>query len=96
MPYILDKDGDHAIDKDGNKIEFTVDYIDDSIQWINDKTEQFINDNGHSDIKDRHSVINDGNANDHAISKSDLDAAIASFQQQITSLQNEIKNSGNT
>ena len=30
MPYILDENGDYAVDKDGNKIEYEVEYINDS------------------------------------------------------------------
>ena len=85
-----------VLDKDGNKIEFTVEYINYSTSWSHNKTELLINDNGHLDTEDRRLVIKDGSANNHAVSKSQLDAAIASLQQKITSLQNEIRNSENT
>ena len=96
MPYSLDENGNYAFDQDGNKIEFTVEYInDDTNLFINNKTELLINGDGHLDTEDRHLVIKDGNANNHAISKSQLDTAITNLQQQITLLQNQIKNSGN-
>ena len=85
MPYILEENGNFALDKEGNKLEFTVEYInDDTNPFINNKTELLINDNGHLDTEDRHLIIKDGNANNHAISKSQLDAAITNLQQQIT------------
>ena len=43
----------------------------------------------------RQLVIKDGNDNNHAISKKQPDSAITNLQQQITLLQNQIKNSGN-
>ena len=54
-----------------------------------------INNNSYLDTEDCHLVIKDGNDNNHAISKSQLDSAITHLQQQITLLQNWIKNSGN-
>ena len=61
MPYILDENGDYALDKNGNKLECTVEYIND----------------------------------ENSITKGKLDKAINNVQQQITLLQNQIKNSGN-
>ena len=82
MHYILDENGNYALDKDGNKIEFTVEYINgDTILFINNKTELLINDKGHLDTEDCHLVIKDGNANNHAISKNQLDAGITKLQQ---------------
>ena len=85
MPYILDENGNYALDKDGNKIEFTVEYInDDTNLFINNKTELLIKDNGHLDTEDHHLVIKDGNASNHAITKRQLDEAITDPKQQIT------------
>ena len=96
MPYILDENGDYALDKNGNKLQYTVEYInDDHNPFINNKTELLINDNNHLDTEGRQLVIKDGNDNNHAISKSQLDSAINNLQQQITLLQNQIKNSEN-
>ena len=40
MPYILDENGNFALDKEGNKLEFTVEYInDDTNPFINNKTD---------------------------------------------------------
>lgn len=72
-------------------------YINDNDQnlFINNKTEPLIKYNGHLDTENRNLVVNDGINSNHAITKRQLDAAITNLQQQITFLQNQIRNSGN-
>ena len=50
---------------------------------INNKTELLIDDNDHLDTEGRQLVIKDGNDNNHAISKGQLDSAITNLQKQI-------------
>ena len=65
MPYVEDENGNHILDEDGNKMEYTVEYpkLYGSIH---------VNDNGHLDTEDRHLIIKDGVNSDHAVSVQQL------------------------
>ena len=67
MPYIEDENGNHIIDADGNKIEFTVTYenLPNGYEY---KEPIHINNDGHLDTEDRHLVIKDGVNSNHALS----------------------------
>ena len=60
MPYIEDEHGNHILDENGDKIEYTVEYH-------KYKEEIHINDDGHLDTEDRHLVIKDEVNSNHAI-----------------------------
>ena len=70
MPFVEDENGNHLIDEDGNKIEFTVTY--DLSNEYRHKEPIHINDDGHLDKEDRHLVIKDGVNSNHAISLQQL------------------------
>ena len=59
--------GNHIIDENGNKIEFTVTYenLPNGYEY---KEPIYINNDGHLDTEDRHLVIKDGVSSNHAIS----------------------------
>ena len=94
MPYILDENSDYAVDKDGNRMEFKVEYINDpgKLVTVNNKTELLIREDGHLDTEDRHLVIKDGVDANHAVSTRQFDETIASLQRQIRLLQNQVSN----
>ena len=85
MSYVEDENGNHILDEDGNKIEYTVTY-DSNIDpdFIYTRREPLhINDDGHIDTEDRNIVIKDGVDADHAVSKGQLDAIHTSLQGEI-------------
>ena len=71
MPYIEDENGNHVVNENGNKIEFTVDH-DPSIGPYIYKEPIHLNDDGHLDTEDRHLVIKDGVNSNHAVSLQQL------------------------
>ena len=71
MPYIEDENGNHILDENGNKIEFTVTYenLPDEFKY---REPIHLNDDGHLDTENRHLVIKDGVNSNHAISLQQL------------------------
>ena len=71
MPYIEDENGNHILDENGNKIEFTVTYenLPDGFKY---RESIHINNDGHLDTEDRHLVIKDGVNSNYAISLQQL------------------------
>ena len=71
MPYIEDENGNHVLDENGNKIEFTVTYenLPDGFKY---REPIHLNDDGHLDTENRHLVIKDGVNSNHAISLQQL------------------------
>ena len=71
MPYIEDEDGNHILDENGNKIEFTVTYenLPDGFKY---REPIHLNDDGHLDTENRHLVIKDGVNSNHAVSLQQL------------------------
>ena len=73
MPYIEDENGNHILDENGNKIEFTVEELNSPNDWNFIHREQIhINNDGHLDTEDRHLVIKDGVNSNHAVSLQQL------------------------
>ena len=72
MPYAKDENGDHILDGNGEKIEFSVSYIDIDYSYKH-KEPLHINDDGHIDCENRHIVIKEGVDDNHAICKKQLD-----------------------
>ena len=60
MPYVEDENGNHIIDDNGNKIEYTVTYGTEVINYVH-REPIYVNDDGHLDTEDRHLVIKEGN-----------------------------------
>ena len=72
MPYTLNDDDNHILDENGNKIEFTISYIETN-DWYKHREPIHINDDGHLDTEDRHLIVKDGISPNHAVSKNQLD-----------------------
>ena len=90
MPYVEDENGDHILDENGDKIEFTVEHFNDPNTYVYNKEEILVND-GHLDTEDRHFVIKYGVNDNHAVSKGQLNQAINALR---TKLRNEFKQAG--
>ena len=84
MPYTKDKNGNHILDENGNKIEYTVSYP----KYC---TNIHKNDDGHLDTEDRHLVIKDGVDADPAVSKGQMINQIATTETLLTNLINTTK-----
>ena len=71
MPYIEDENGNHILDENGDKIEYTVTYdnLPDEFKY---REPIHLNDDGHLDTENRHLVIKDGVNSNHAISLQQL------------------------
>ena len=72
MPYTLDENDNHFLDDNGNKIEFSVEYID-TDDWYKHKEPLHINDDGHIDCEDRNLIVKEAIQPDHAVCKKQLD-----------------------
>ena len=82
MPYIEDKNGNHKLDENGNKMTYTVSYD-------NDYTHRemlHIDDDGYINTENRHIVIKDGINQDHAVSKGQLDSTKTAIINMIPSI----------
>ena len=66
MSYITDKNNNHILDKNGDKIEFIVEHIQ-MDYWYKHKEPLHINDDGHFDTENRHIIIKDGIQPNHAV-----------------------------
>ena len=73
MPYVEDDNGNHIVDDDGNKINFSVSYEVDNTPAYVYREPIHINNDGHIDTENRNLVIKDGVNADHAVSKGQLD-----------------------
>ena len=71
MPYIEDENGNHILDENGDKIEYTVTY-DNLEDGYKHRESIHVNDDGHLDTENRHLVIKDGVNSNHAISLQQL------------------------
>ena len=89
----------NTIDENGDKIEFSVSYIDTNDDWYKHRESIHVNDDGHLDTENRHLIIKDGTISDHAISKRQLDQLNENIKQYIDNelriLQNSITSSIN-
>ena len=84
MPYVEDDNGNHIVDDDGNKINFSVSYKVNTQNHIH-REMIHIDDDGHVNTENRNIVIKNGVNPDHAISKAQLDATKASIVELIKS-----------
>ena len=92
MPYILDENDNHILDENGDKIEFSVSYID-TDDWYKHREGIHINDDGHLDTEDRHLIVKDAVSQNHAVSKNQLDQLNNNINNKITKLQDSIAKS---
>ena len=96
MPYVTDKNDNHILDENGNKIEFSVSY-ENTDDWYKHRESIHVNDNGHLDTEDRHLVIKEGINHDHAVCKKQLDQLNTNIKEyinnKITTLQTSINTS---
>ena len=86
MPYVEDENGNHILDSDGNKINFSVSYeVDNRPDYVH-REPIHINDDDHIDTESRNIVIKDGVNANHAVSKGQLDAVNTTIRSEITAL----------
>ena len=85
MLYVLDDSGNHILDENGNKINYSVSYENDNTPAYIHREPLHINDNGHVDTENRNIVIKDGINPDHAVSKAQLDGAKSDINTLIQS-----------
>ena len=85
MPFIEDEHGNHVIDGDGDKIEFSISYEVDNKPTQIHRELIHINNNGHVDTENRNLVIKDGVDANHAVSKGQLDGAKSDINTLIQS-----------
>ena len=86
MPFVEDENGNHIIDSNGEKINFSVSYeVDNRPAYIH-REPLHINNNGHIDTENRNIVIKNGINTNHAVSKAQLDGAITNLKSEITTL----------
>ena len=92
MPYVEDENGNHILDENGNKIEFTIESIDTPNDWkFVNKELIHVNDDGHLDTENRHLVVEDGINSNHAISLQQLTNSITALESKITNSLNAFK-----
>ena len=85
MPYVEDENGNHIIDVNGNKINYSVSYVNSNLPPYIHREMLHIDKNGHINTENRNIVINDGINPNHAVSKSQLDATKTAIINMIPS-----------
>ena len=95
MPYVLDKNDNHIFDKDGNKIEFSISYLNTN-DWYKHKEPLHINDDDHFDTEDRYLIVKDAIQDNHAVNKRQLDQLKQDIDNKLLALQNSINASINS
>ena len=103
MPYALDDNDNHILDENGEKIEYSISYIE-TDDWYKHKEALLIDDNGHFDTEDRHIIVKDGIQSNHAVckrqldeinnnkySKLDIDNKLLTLENKITAYINNLK-----
>ena len=73
MPHVEDENGNHIIDVNGNKINYSVCYVNSNLPPYIHREMIHIDDGGHINTENRHIVIKDGINPNHAVSKGQLD-----------------------
>ena len=73
MPYVEDENENHIIDVNGNKINYSVSYVNSNLPPYIHREMIHIDDDGHINTENRHIVIKDGINPTHAVSKGQLD-----------------------
>ena len=96
MPYITDKNDNYILDENGNKIEFSVSYIDTGDWVYKHKEPLHINDDGHLDTEDRHLIVKEGTQPDHAVCKEQLDQLDTNIREHIDNKLSALQNLINT
>ena len=92
MPFVEDENGNHILDENGNKIEFTIETIDTPSGFnLVHKELIHVNDDGHLDTENRHLVVKDGVNSDHAISLQQLTNSMTALESKFTTLLNAFK-----
>ena len=85
MPYVEDENGNHIIDVNGNKINYSVSYVNSDLPPYTHREMLHIDKDGHINTENRNIVINDGINPNHAVSKRQLDATKAAIINMIPS-----------
>ena len=85
MPYVKDENGNHIIDVNGNKINYSVSYVNSNLPPYIHREMIHIDDDGYINTENRHIVIKDGINQDHAVSKGQLDATKTAIINMIPS-----------
>ena len=73
MPYVEDENGNHIIDVNGNKINYSVSYVNSNLPPYIHREMIHIDDDGHINTENRHIVIKNGVDLNHAVSKGQLE-----------------------
>ena len=94
----------NTIDENGDKIEFSVSYIDTNDDWYKHRESIHINDNNNIDTEDRYIIIKEAINDNHAVckkqldevnnskySKEDIDNKLLALENKITSSINSLK-----
>ena len=89
MPYVEDQHGNHIIDVNGNKIQYSVTYKKSDIIYKH-KEPLHVDDNGFLNTENRNIVIKDAINQDHAVSKNQLDGLDTKITTAITILKSQI------
>ena len=85
MPYVEDENGNHIIDENGNKINYSVSYVNNNSPPYIYREMLHIDKDGHINTENRHIVIKDGVNQDHAVSKGQLDSTKTAIINMIPS-----------
>ena len=72
MPYVTDKNNNHLLDENGNKIEYNLSY-EETYDWYKHREPIHLNDDGHFDTEDRHMIAKEGIQGNHVVCKKQLD-----------------------
>ena len=92
----------NTIDENGDKIEFSVSYIDTNDDWYKHRESIHINDNNNIDTEDRYIIIKEAINDNHAVCKKQLDEVNNSkyskedIDNKLLALENEITASINS
>ena len=89
MPYVLDQNDNHILDENGNKIEFSISYLNTN-DWYKHKEGIHINIDNHLDTEDRHIIVKEGIDDNHAVCKKQLDQL---YNKILSTLQDSITKS---
>ena len=85
MPYVEDENCNHIIDENGNKINYSVSYVNNNSPPYIYREMLHIDKDGYINTENRHIVIKDGVNQDHAVSKGQLDSTKTSIINMIPS-----------
>ena len=95
MSFITDQNDEFILDSNGDKIEYSVSYIDTG-KWVYKHREPLhVTEDGNYDSRDKHIIIKDGIQSDHPISKRQFDNTMIGYYsiQEINDLLTALKRS---